>query len=397
MKVKNRMLVIAIPLFFSASSGATQAQKEILREKEIVGPKVTVAEVIQQDIAPFKEYTGYIAASRTVELRPRVSGQIQTVSVPEGGLVRKGQTLFVIDPEPFRISLDKAQAQLQQAQTRANQAERHYSRISHLIEGGAVSRKDYDDAASEKNATLSAVKIARAAVDEARLNLSYSQITAPVDGRIDRTLIHEGNLVSANEATLLTTIIAYEPLYVWFDMDEKTYLNSVSKTLGYKDKHKNENLMVSVGLSTENGYPHAGIIDFAGNQIERSTGTIRIRGVLHNTGDPLIPGAYARVKVETGKKVKTILIHDLAVGSDQSNKFVLLADENNKVQYRKVELGPVVDGLRVVTHGLNAGEKIIIKGMVRPGMDVTPDIIPMNSLPERETQNASNKSEGNKI
>lgn len=340
------------------------------------------------------------AAIKTVELRPRVGGAIESVTVPEGSLVQKGQMLFQIDPRPYQVVLDSAQAQLRQAEAQAFQASRNYERISRLVNGGAVSRKDYDDASSEKNARVAQVQVSKAAVEAAKLDLSYSRVTAPIDGRIDRILVTEGNLVSSSQggaATLLTTIVSSDPLYVYFDIDEATYLNTVSKARPDVVGRSNEKLPVHIGLANEKGYPHGGALDFVGNQIDRNTGTVRVRAIIPNADGLLTPGAFARVQLGTGSEQKVILVNDQAVGTDQGNKYVLVVDANNKAQYRPIVLGPMVDGLRVISDGLKAGEKIIIKGLVRPGMAVTPDIVSMQTLlsvPERQPEGASKKSNG---
>ncbi|MDH0498406.1 efflux RND transporter periplasmic adaptor subunit, partial [Stutzerimonas stutzeri] len=253
---------------------------------------------------------------------------------------------------------------------------------------------------SEKNARVAQVQVSKAAVEAAKLDLSYSRVTAPIDGRIDRILVTEGNLVSSSQggaATLLTTIVSSDPLYVYFDIDEATYLNTVSKARPDVVGRSNEKLPVHIGLANEKGYPHGGALDFVGNQIDRNTGTVRVRAIIPNADGLLTPGAFARVQLGTGSEQKVILVNDQAVGTDQGNKYVLVVDANNKAQYRPIVLGPMVDGLRVISDGLKAGEKIIIKGLVRPGMAVTPDIVSMQTLlsvPERQPEGASKKSNG---
>lgn len=342
-------------------------------------PQVPVAEVITRSIAPAIEFTGFLAAPRTVELRSRVGGAVEAVSVPEGGLVRKGQLLFQIDPRPFQVALDTATANLRQAEVLASQAQADLDRAERLVASGAVSRKAYDDAVSARRARQAQVQSAQAAVAAARLDLSYARITAPISGRVDRVLVTEGNLVSggaAGAATLLTTIVSIDPLHVYFDIDEATYLAAVRGAR--PDAKANAPAMpVEVGLATDKGFPYKGVLDFVGNRIDRSTGTIRARAVVPNPDGQLAPGLFARVRLSTGAARQTILIDDQAVGADQGRSYVLVVGPDSQAQYRPIEPGPVVDGLRVVHGGLQAGEKIIIKGLVRPGMTVAPRIVPM--------------------
>ncbi|HCF3827716.1 TPA: efflux RND transporter periplasmic adaptor subunit [Pseudomonas aeruginosa] len=347
-----------------------------------MAPQVPVAEVITRTVAPSAEYTGFLAAPKTVELRSRVGGAVDAVSVPEGSLVRKGQLLFQIDPRPFQVALDTAVAQLRQAEVLASQAQADFDRAERLVATGAVARKTYDDAASARNARQAQVQAAKAAVAAAQLDLSYARVTAPIAGRVDRVLVTEGNLVSgggAGAATLLTTIVSIDPLHVYFDIDEATYLNVVSRSRPAAGAGSKASLPVQVGLTTDKGFPHKGALDFVGNTIDRSTGTIRARAVVPNPDGRMAPGMFARAKLSTGAAREAVLIDDQAVGTDQGRNYVLVVGENNQAQYRPIELGPVVDGLRVINGGLQAGEKIIIKGLVRPGMAVTPRMVPMQA------------------
>ena len=347
-----------------------------------MAPQVPVAEVITRTVAPSAEYTGFLAAPKTVELRSRVGGAVDAVSVPEGSLVRKGQLLFQIDPRPFQVALDTAVAQLRQAEVLASQAQADFDRAERLVATGAVARKTYDDAASARNARQAQVQAAKAAVAAAQLDLSNARVTAPIAGRVDRVLVTEGNLVSgggAGAATLLTTIVSIDPLHVYFDIDEATYLNVVSRSRPAAGAGSKASLPVQVGLTTDKGFPHKGALDFVGNTIDRSTGTIRARAVVPNPDGRMAPGMFARAKLSTGAAREAVLIDDQAVGTDQGRNYVLVVGENNQAQYRPIELGPVVDGLRVINGGLQAGEKIIIKGLVRPGMAVTPRMVPMQA------------------
>lgn len=353
-----------------------------------MAPQVPVAEVIQRVIAPSTDFTGYLAAPESVELRSRVSGAVDAVSVPEGSLVRKGQQLFQIDPRPFQVALDTAAAQLRQAEALASQAQADFDRAQRLVATGAVSRKTYDDAVSARNARHAEILVAKAAVAAARLDLSYARITAPISGRVDRIMVTEGNLVNGGAggaANLLTTIVSIDPVHVYFDIDEATYLNAVR--LARPDSQGGKaSLPVAVALATDQGFPHKGTLDFVGNQIDRGTGTIRARAVVPNPDGLLAPGLFARARLTTGAERAAILVDDLAVGTDQGKNYVLVVGADNQAQYRAVQLGQMVDGLRMISTGLQAGERIIIKGLVRPGMSVTPRMVPMQQVAAAEAR-----------
>ncbi|CNU41496.1 auxiliary transport protein%2C membrane fusion protein (MFP) family [Salmonella enterica subsp. enterica serovar Bovismorbificans] len=225
---------------------------------------------------------------------------------------------------------------------------------------------------------------AKAAVAAARLELSWTRITAPIAGRVDRILVTRGNLVSggvAGNATLLTTIVSHNPMYVYFDIDEATWLKALRHTRSDKNPP-----VVNMGLTTDNGLPYQGVLDFMGNQMNRSTGTIRARAVIPDPDGMLSPGLFARISLPIGEPRETVLIDDLAVSADQGKNYVLIVGKENQVEYRPVELGQMVDGFRVVTQGVQPGEKIILKGLVRPGMTVAPRLVPMRqNMPEKQT------------
>jgi len=350
-------------------------------------PQVPVAEVVVRTISPSTYFTGFLAAPKSVELRSRVGGAVDAVSVPEGSLVRKGQQLFQIDPRPFQVALDTATAQLRQAEALAGQAQADFDRAHRLVSTGAVSRKSYDDAVSARNASQAQVQVAKAAIAAARLDLSYARITAPISGRVDRVLVTEGNLVSggaAGAATLLTTIVSIDPVHVYFDIDEATYLNAVRHAR--PDAGGKPALPVAVGLTTDRGFPYTGTLDFVANQIDRSTGTIRARAVIPNPDGQLAPGLFARARLATGGERPAILVDDQAVGTDQGKNYVLVVGKDNLAQYRAVELGQMEEGLRVINTGLQGGDRIVIKGLVRPGMAVTPRVVPMQQAAASEAR-----------
>ena len=376
----------------SDDAGDTQAPPA----SALAAPQVPVAEVITRELAPSAEFTGFVAATRSVELRPRVGGSIESVSVPEGGLVREGQLLFQIDPRPFEVAVATAEAQLRQAEVLLAQAEADFERAERLVANGTISRKTYDDALAKQRERQAQVQAARAAVAAARLDLSFTRVTAPISGRVDRALVTEGNLVSgggAGGSTLLTTIVSTDPVYVYFDIDEPTYLDFIARARPDSSGHATVRLPVRVGLMTDAGFPHAGVLDFLGNRIDRSTGTVRARAVISNPDGRLTPGLFARVNLVTDAPRRTVLISDQAVGTDQGRRYVLVLGPDNRAEYRPIELGPVADGLRVVARGLEPGETIIVKGLVRPGMQIAPRRVTMEpgALPSGGTADLASR------
>ncbi|AJY48458.1 transporter (plasmid) [Acinetobacter nosocomialis] len=382
--MKKRMTAVAVAVVIAISGGLlytaknkSDQPKQQASLAQMPIPQVPVAEVITQELNPTAEYTGYLSAPQSVEIKSRVGGVINSVSVPEGSYVRKGQVLFKIDPAPFQVALKTAQARLKAAEVQYSQAVLDFNRANKLVESGAVSNKVYDDALATKNNRQAQVQEAQAAVSAAKLDLSYTNITAPISGRIDRVLVTSGNLIAGGNtgnATALTTIVSVNPLYVYFDLDEKTFLD-----LKGKNKSGQFNLPIEMGLANTETYPYTGKLNFVSNQIDQRTGTLRVRASIANDSGELAPGMFARVKLTTGNKQSTILIDDQAVGTDQGNNFVLVLGSNNMVEFRPVTLGSVVDGLRIISTGLQTGDKVIIKGLVRPGMQVKPNIVPMQT------------------
>lgn len=358
-------------------------------------PEVPVAEVVVRTVAPSAEYTGHVAAVETVEIRPRVGGYIQAVNVPEGELVEEGHVLFQIDPRPFQAALDQAKARLAQAEARLAQAEAEFSRTEPLMQKGYATRKAYDEAEANRRQGQAEVQAASAAVAAAELDFSFTQVEAPIAGRVDRVLTTQGNLVTggdAGAATLLTTIVSIEPVYVYFDIDEATYLEFVSRTRPDGAHDPAARLPVRVALVSDQGFPHEGWLDFLANRVDPGTGTIRARAALPNAQHRLAPGLFARVKLVTDEPRPTILIDDQAVGTDQGRRYVLVLGEGDTAEYRPVRLGPVIDGLRAISEGLEAGETIILKGLVGPGMQVTPRRVGMDGA-EAEPDASSQISE----
>jgi RND family efflux transporter MFP subunit len=325
---------------------------------------VTVAPVEQKEIVEWSEFTGRTEPVDSVEIRPRVSGYIQEVRFQSGQLVKKGDVLFVIDPRWNQAVFDQRQAEYDQAESESGRTDK-------LLANNAIS-------AEEAEARKSKAEVAKAALDSARLDLEYTEVKAPIDGRVSRALLTEGNYVSGNagSASLLTTVVSVNPVYVNADIDEDTLLKFnelvYSKKLGTADGGK---IPVELQLADESEFPHKGYIESFDNKLDPSTGSILLRAVFQNDDNRIVPGLFARIRIPLSERHDALLIDERSVGTDQANKFVLKLTSSNTVQYQAIELGPLFDGKRVVRSGLEVGEKIVVNGMarVRPGMPVTPE------------------------
>jgi RND family efflux transporter MFP subunit len=336
---------------------------------------VSVAQVVSRDITEFDEFSGRFEAVDRVEIRPRVSGYISSVNFTQGREVKKGDVLFVIDSRPYQAVYKQAAAQLEQARSQQSLSYSERERAEKLLTLHAISREELESrvaAADQANANVDA---AQAAVDAAQLNLTFTRVTAPIAGVVGRAAITAGNLVTSDQ-TLLTTLVSIDPIYVAFDGDEQGYVNFMNFA---RRGPAGAPRPVFVGLVSENGYPHEGSMVFVNNELDSATGTVRARGLLDNHDRRFTPGMFARVKLPGSAHHQALLINDSAIGTDQSVKYVLRVGKDNSVQYCIVKLGPLIDGLRVVTDGLAPGDTIIVNGLqrVRPGITVTPERIAM--------------------
>ena len=347
-------------------------------------PQVDVAQVVAKQVTEFDEFTGRFEAVERVEIRPRVSGYISARNFSEGSEVKKGDVLFVIDPRPYEATFKHAKAQLDQAHSQAVLAKSERERATKLLQSHAISQEEYDSRAASLEQADANVEAAQAALDSAALDLSFTRVTAPISGKISRALVTEGNLVASGQ-TLLTTLVSLDPIYVRFDGDEQAYLKYIKiarEAVAAKEKGNEAGTTgspVMVGLANEAGYPHTGVMVFVDNELDATTGTIRGRAKLDNHDRAFTPGLFARVKLMGSNQYNALLINDSAVGTDQTVRYVLVVGAGNKVEYRPVKLGPIIDGLRVVTDGLKAGETIVVSGLqrVRPGTPVTPARVAM--------------------
>lgn len=339
-------------------------------------PLVTVAPVQQQEITEWDEFTGRTEAVEAVEVRPRVSGHIQEVKFRSGQLVKKGDVLFVIDPRWYRADFDRRQAEYEQAKARLDNADRQNKRSAQLLTSKAIAAEAADTVDSQYQEAKAALLAAKAALEYARLDLEFTEVRAPIDGKVSRALLTTGNYVNgvAGNASLLTTIVSVDPIYVYTDVDEASLLKFNSLAASRKDIGEDGRVPIELELGDEEGFPHRGYIESFDNRLDANTGTILLRAIFPNPEGRIVPGLFARIRVSAGGKRPALLIQETAIGTDQAQKYVLVLTDKNTVEYRKVTLGPEVNGLRIVRSGLSAGEKIVVNGTqrARPGMAVTP-------------------------
>ena len=334
-------------------------------------PAVSVAEVLAQPLRDFEEFTGRLEPVTTVSIQPRVAGFIESAQFAEGAHVKKGQLLFRIDQRPFQAEVDRLAAQLKRARTQAGLAASTRDRGQRLIDKHVIAQQDYDQLEAAAASSRDDIGAAEAALAAARLNLEFTNVRSPIDGRASRMLITPGNLVTT--ASVLTTVVSDNPVYAYFDADEQTYLRFAHGADAASP--------VFMGLADEQGYPHRGRLDFVDNQLDANSGTIRARAVFDNANGRYTPGLFARIKLVSGDSRDTVLIDERAVGTDLGKKFVLALKKDNTLEYRPVTLGANIDGLRVVNQGLAAGDVIVVNGLqhVRPGVAVTPTRVTMEA------------------
>ncbi|EML4686314.1 efflux RND transporter periplasmic adaptor subunit [Citrobacter amalonaticus] len=347
-------------------------------------PAVSAADVVVKSISQWDSFNGRIEAVESVQLRPRVSGYIDKVNYTDGQEVKKGEVLFTIDDRTYRAALEQAQANLARAKTQASLARSEANRTDKLVNTNVVSREEWEQRRSAATQAQADIRAAQAAVDAAQLNLDFTKVTAPIDGRASRALITSGNLVTAGDsASVLTTVVSQKTVYVYLDVDESTYLhyqNLARSGQGVSSHHTA--LPVEIGLTGEEGYPHQGKVDFLDNQLTPSTGTIRMRALLDNAQRQFTPGLFARVRLPGSAEFKATLIDDKAVLTDQDRKYVYIVDKEGKAQRRDITPGRLAAGLRIVQQGLNPGDRVIVEGLQKvfmPGMPVNAKTVAMTA------------------
>jgi multidrug efflux system membrane fusion protein len=335
--------------------------------------EVDVAPVVARTITDWQGYSGRLEAIDKVDVRPLVSGTIVSVYFKDGALVKKGDPLFTIDPRPYQAEVDRAAAQLAAAQAQNNYASTDFARAQRLIGDNAIAKRDFDEKDNNARSAVANLKAAQAALETAQLNLSYTRVVAPVAGRVSRAEMTVGNIVTAGaNSAVMTTLVSVSPIYASFNVDEQTYLQ-------YLAHDSKGSVPVHLGLANEDGYSRDGVIDSVDNQLDTTSGTIRVRARFDNKDGVLLPGLFARVEVGGGSPHPAVLVDDRAIGTDQDKKYVMVVDAQDHAQYREVQPGTLHDGLRVIASGLKPGERIVVNGLqrVRPGDPIRPNAVQM--------------------
>ncbi len=338
-------------------------------------PEVSVSQPIEREVTTYSEFTGTTAAVETLDIRARVQGYLKSVNFTPGGFVTKGQLLFVIEPDLYATQVAQAEADLAGKEAQGRSSVEQLSMTQAMFARSAGSRTDLIQKQQQSDQAKSAVEIAKANLNQAKLNLSYTSLYAPFDGRIDRNQVDVGNLVGVGQPTILATMVRADPIYVYFTASEREVmqyreLQSLRRTAA----SDGEQSIAYMGLATEDGFPHVGKVDYSSNRVDSSTGTIEIRAVFPNTDAVLIPGLFARIRLPFTRG-KEVLVPDVALGADQGGRYLLVVDDKNVVQLRRVETGVAAgDGLRIVRSGITTSDTIVVNGLQRahPGGVVKP-------------------------
>jgi len=353
--------------------------------------KVSVIRPVEKEITEWDEYTGRLQSPESVEIRPRVGGYLQSINFKDGQMVKKGELLFVIDPRPYEAEVDRAQSNLEQAQAQAQLASTNLKRSKELQQKQVIAQQELDSRSNDYKGAEASIGAAQAALATAKLNLEFTHVMSPIDGRVSRYTVSVGNLVGEN--TLLTTVVSLDPLYGYFQVDEQSFLKYASLPVSMKKAGPSdsaspasaEGMRVEMKIGEEEGFPHAGQLDFVDNRVDIATSTVELRGVFPNSDFKLIPGLFARVRIPAREKYKAILVPDDAIGTNQSSRFVYTVTQDNKAQLRQVELGPIDESnLRVIRKGVTPQDAVIVSGLlqVKPDSLVQPEEAPITKTPE---------------
>ena len=356
-------------------------------------PKVTIAEPLQQEVIDYLEFTGTTHAFKMVEVRARVAGFLQNIHFIPGTKVEEGDLLFEIDPREYEAELNAANAELSSAEAQHKRARIEFQRAEKLFKQKAGAETDVVKWRGQRDVAKAAVLRAKAKVEQAQLNLNYTKVTTPITGRVSRNFVDVGNLVGEGEPTLLTTVTVYDPMHVYFNLNENDLLRVQTR---YRQRVKEKGLnpdkdpdikaefKLFLGLANEDGYPHEGTVDFAESGLDPGTGTLQLRGIFPNPGpaNVLLPGLFTRLRLPIEKREGALLVSERAIGSDQGGRYLLAVNNENVVEKRPIRMGQLVDGLRVIDEGLRPDESIVVNGLqrARPGAKVDPEQTDMKSL-----------------
>jgi multidrug efflux system membrane fusion protein len=389
---KRRLLAVALAVLAVTSLSAVIFGGSSSRAQPGAGTEppampVSVAVVVQSEVAAWDEFSGRLEAVERVDIRSRVAGTIQAVHFREGALVKKGELLLTIDPAPYAAEVERAGAQVAAAQARLAQAKGEHDRSQRLWSEQAISKREFDERTNGKGEADANLRAAQAALQTAQLSLGYTQVRAPVAGRVGKREVTVGNLVAAGPgAPVLTTLVSVSPIYASFDADEQVVARALKEVqgTGAAGNRQLERIPVQMGTAASTDTPFEGKLQLVDNQVDAKSGTVRARAVFDNKDGQLMPGQFARIRMGQAGKTAALLINERAVGTDQNKKFVMVVGADNKAMYREVTLGASVNGLRVVKGGLAANERIVVNGLqrVRPGALVAPQQVEMSAKTE---------------
>ena len=372
---------VGLAVLLTAPNGGQtqQAEKNVPPQ----ATPVSVAVVEQRDVVVWDEFSGRLEAIERVDVRSRVAGAIQQVHFREGALVKHGDLLITIDQAPFAAEVERSNAQVAGAEARVAVTQKDYERSQQLQQSGsgAISQSNIDQRHSAYREAEATLRAAQAALQSARLNLDFTEIKAPVAGRVGKLEITIGNLVAAGPgAPVLTTLVSVNPIYASFSADEDVVMRALKALAAGNTHGQVERIPVEMTTATSNGTMFKGNLQLIDNQVDARSGTVRVRAVFENTGGHLMPGQFARLRMGQAGTAPQLLVSERAVGTDQNKKFVMVVDADSKAAYREVFLGPSVDGMRVVVSGLQAGERIVVNGLqrVRPGVLLAPQMVSMD-------------------
>lgn len=368
--VTLRTIVYLLLLGAAACGGTTDAPAP-------APPEVTVAVPEQRDVMGFQEFTGRTEAVESIEVRARVSGVLQRQAFEASSFVKKGQLLFVIEPDPYVARKNGADADVKTWEAELARARSDLERLEQAIRTNAVSQQEVDRARADVQQAEASLLGAKAALEQAELDVSYTQVRAPIAGMVSRRRVDIGNLVGSGENTLLTTVAQLDPIYAYFDVSERIILemlNDQGRSITKRQPTPDERTVAFLGLASEEGWPHEGYLDYIDNTVDANTGTIQVRGVWPNPDGLLFPGLFARIRVPTVMRPGALLVNERAIGTDLGGKYLLIVGDDDVVELRHVELGQLEDGMRVIVSGLEPGERYIINGLqrARPGLPVSP-------------------------
>ncbi|KQW18603.1 RND transporter MFP subunit [Afipia sp. Root123D2] len=385
----TRMWIAAVLLLVLGAAGAaffSAANDRAVAEAANAAPPplpVSVATVEQRETAVWDEFSGRLEAIERVEVRPRVAGVVQQVHFREGGMVKQGDLLIQIDPALYAAEVARTEGQVAAAKARLVLTKSDYERGQQLSGSQTISQRDLDTRINAYREADANLRAAEASLQTAKLNLSYTEVRAPVSGRVGKLEITTGNLIAAGPgAPMLTTIVSVNPIYASFNADEQVVTHALKALADESMPSEIGRIPVKMGTSVSDGMPFQGRMQLIDNQVDARTGTVRVRAIFDNSDERLIPGQFVRLQMGMPGKEKALLVSERAIGTDQNKKFVMVVSDDNKAQYREVALGASIDGLRMVTSGLKPGERIVVKGLqrLRPGATIAPQMVAMDTL-----------------